>query len=163
MEQEVVYGTERQAFRSQRTHPHLLVAERAPEPQRNGSTLTAQSYQYQSRTTTESLVWATLLSTRSPADCSGASPTACEARPTQIESGPGVCAPEITNRVDPGINRGSLTTTEGDALGVPRIDLSIHLLSRSALDWLSSSTPFQAETAAALSEGLASGSRTEQA
>jgi ABC-type amino acid transport substrate-binding protein len=40
-------------------------------------------------------------------------------RSLKVAPGPGVCAPEITNRLDPGIDRGSLKTTEGDALGVP--------------------------------------------
>lgn len=56
--QGVVYEPEVQAFRSQRTHVHQLVAERAPEPKRNGATPTAQAYQHQSRTASEPLVWA---------------------------------------------------------------------------------------------------------
>ena len=91
-QQEVVYGTVLQAFRSQGTHAHLLVAERAAQSQRNRTTVKAESYQRESRTATQSLVWQRVFSARSAdSRCLSAS-TPSEARSIKVEAGSGVCA-----------------------------------------------------------------------
>ena len=129
----MVYGTVLQAFRSQGTHAHLLVADRAAQSTRDWPTFAAQSYQRQSRTSTESLVWEPVFSERGADPLCLSSPTPREACSITVETGSGVWAPEIANRLDAGIDRRTPHTPGRTAHGVPRIDLSIHVLSSSNL------------------------------
>ncbi len=73
-------------------------------------------------------------------------------RSITIQTSPGLCVAAMTNWLDPGIDRGALKTSRRNALCMPGIHLSIHVLSGDPIDWLSSQAPSQAETEAAVSE-----------